>query len=182
MFIDGAYLDKLLEAEFGGEAIDFGKLATELTSGCELLRSYYYHCPPYQGDPPTDDEKQRVARANRYYTALSRLPRFQVRLGKLAYRGKTQDGRSLFVQKRVDIMLGVDMVQLAATRQINRALLLAGDSDFVPAVEVAKQHGVLVVLWCGSTAHRELWETCDDRFDIDAELVSKIKRDKPKRG
>lgn len=80
-------------------------------------------------------------------------------------------------------MLGVDMVQLAATRQITRAVLLAGDSDFVPAIEAVKQHGVLTVLWHGpirsgqkNTVHKELWDACDDRFEIDGDMISKLCR------
>lgn len=77
------------------------------------------------------------------------------------------------------------MVQLAATKQITRAVLLAGDSDFVPAVEAVKQNGVLMVLWHGplsasgrahSSTHRELWGACDDRFEITSALVTRVQR------
>ena len=183
IFVDGAYLDKLLEREFKQTRIDLGRLAEELAQGTQILRSYYYHCPPYQSNPPTFEEKQQTAKKDKFFAALSKLPRFQVRLGKLAYRGIGSDGRPIFTQKRVDIMLGVDMVQLAATRQINRAVLLAGDSDFVPAVEAVKYHGVLVVLWHGpnrpgvnSTVHRELWDACDDRFELTQTIIDKAKR------
>jgi len=183
IFIDGAYLDKLLENEFGRAQIDYGRLADELAQGADILRTYYYHCPPYQSNPPTTDESQRTAARNRFFAALSRLPRFQVRQGKLAYRGKDQNGQPIFVQKRVDIMLGVDMVQLAATRQIAKAVLLAGDSDFVPAVEAVKQHGVLTVLWHGpiragrnSTVHQELWDACDERFPLTQGVVDACPR------
>jgi uncharacterized LabA/DUF88 family protein len=116
--------------------------------------------------------------------ALSRLPRFQVRLGKLEYRGRKADGSPIFAQKRVDILLGVDMVELAATRQINRAILVAGDSDFLPAIEVVKRHGVLAVLWHGtrgghgrpSTCHNDLWDMCDERFEIDVAVAKAVSR------
>lgn len=182
IFIDGAYLDRLLEREFARARLDVGRLVQELAADSAILRSYYYDCPPYQSDPPTEDERLRTAAKDKYFTALSRLPRFEVRLGKLAFRGRTSEGKPIFQQKRVDIMLGVDMVQLAATRQIQRAILLAGDSDFVPAVEAVKPHGVLVMLWHGprirgeATVHRELWESCDERFEIDKVLIEKVRR------
>ena len=182
IFVDGAYLDKLLLHEHGGARINLGALAQRLSDGQNLLRSYYYHCPIFKSDPPTPDESAKAAKQDGYFAALSRLPRFQVRLGKLAYRGQTADGRPIFVQKRVDLMLGVDMVQLAATRQINRAVLVAGDSDFVPAIEVVKQHGVLTVLWHGpmrsgsrSNVHRELWDTCDERNELTHDIVTALK-------
>lgn len=132
IFVDGAYLDKLFQHHLGGTRVDHAKLAQHISNGTDLLRTYYYHCLPYQSSPPSAEERQRFSSAERYMAALSRLPRFQVRLGKLEYRGAKQDGSPIFAQKRVDILLGVDMVELAATRQIGRAILVAGDSDSYP--------------------------------------------------
>lgn len=184
IFIDGAYVDKLFQHHLGGARVDYGKFAHHITGGCDLLRTYYYHCLPYQSNPPSPEERQRFSGAEKYMAALSRLPRFQVRLGKLEYRGVKQDGSPIFAQKRVDILLGVDMVELAATHQINRAVLVAGDSDFMPAIEVVKRHGVLTVLWHGtrggagrqSTCHNDLWDMCDERFEIDANVAKLVSR------
>ena len=188
VFVDGGYIEKLLKKGFGMPQIDYGKLAMEIvqhgaTPGeVSLLRTYYYDCPPYQGSPPTADESRRLAGKQSFFAKLGRLPRFEVRLGKLAYRGHNSTGQPIFVQKGVDIMLGVDMVQLAATRQIQRAVLLAGDSDFVPALQAVKQHGVLVVLWHGpkggpnGTVHQELWDEADERFEIDQPLITSVLR------
>lgn len=185
IFIDGAYVDKLFEHHLGGIRVDYAKLATRFSAGKDLLRTYYYHCPPYQSSPPTVEERRRFSSSERFFGALSRLPRFQVRLGKLEYRGDRDDGSPIFVQKRVDILLGVDMVELAATRQITQAILVAGDSDFLPAIEVVKRHGVLTELWHGtrggqgrqSTCHNDLWNMCDERFEIDADVAEEISRD-----
>jgi len=184
IFIDGAYVDKLFQHHLNGIKVSYGKLAQHISAGCDLLRTYYYNCPPYQSNPPTPDERQRFSSNEKFMAALSRLPRFQVRLGKLEYRGKKQDGSPIFAQKRVDILLGVDMVELAATRQISRAVLVAGDSDFLPAIEAVKRQGVLAVLWHGtrggqgkqSTCHNDLWDTCDERFEIDAAVAKAVSR------
>lgn len=184
IFIDGAYVDKLFQHHLGGIKVDYGKFAQHVCGGCDLLRTYYYHCLPYQSNPPTLDEKSRFSSAEKFMQALSRLPRFQVRLGKLEHRGLKQDGSPIFAQKRVDILLGVDMVELAATKQINRAVLVAGDSDFLPAVEAVKRQGVLSVLWHGtrggrgqaSTCHNDLWDQCDERFEIDANVAKAVAR------
>jgi uncharacterized LabA/DUF88 family protein len=183
IFIDGTYLNKLLEREFHRIRIDYHLLAQHLAQEADILRTYYYHCPPHQSNPPTEDELQRARSSEQFFAALRRLPRFQVRLGKLAYRGQDNDGRPIFIQKRVDIMLSVDMVQLAATRQITQAVLLAGDSDFVPAVEVAKRHGVLMMLWHGPTrggiggsVHHELWNEADERYELTDEIIQTLRR------
>ena len=186
IFIDGAYFDKLLELEFNRSRIDFGKFVQSVGGDDNVFRTYYYHCPPYVSQVPTEEETRRAEAKDRFFSALSSLPRFQVRLGKLVYRGQDERGKPIFIQKLVDIMLGVDLVTLAATRQITRAILVAGDSDFVPAVDAAKMHGVLISLWHGptkngmqlshSTVHLELCDACDERFEMDSEFVKSIRR------
>ena len=76
------------------------------------------------------------------------------------------------------------MVELAATRQISRAVLVAGDSDFLPAIEAVKRQGVMTVLWHGtrgghgrqSTCHNDLWDLCDERFEIDDTVANAVSR------
>ena len=178
IFVDGAYLGKILKPITGDStfAIDFGKLSDELAGGGQRLRTYYYNCPPYVSSSPTPEETRRSGKAHSFYGALNRLPRFQVRLGRLEFRGERADGSSIFVQKRVDALLSVDMVQLGLTRQIGKVILVAGDSDFLPAIEAVKAAGVLVELWHGprDTYHSELWQVCDERIEIDRTLLNKI--------
>jgi uncharacterized LabA/DUF88 family protein len=184
IFIDGAYFDKLLEQEFDRARVDFSLLPAVLAQGDKVLRTYYYHCPPYMSQPPTEDELRRFDAKDRFFQALNSLSRFQVRLGRLLYRGTDGQGRPIFIQKLVDIMLGVDLVRMAATRQITKAVLVAGDSDFVPAVDEAKRLGVLVSLWHGpvlgsvhgSSVHRELWNACDERSEITKALIESVQR------
>lgn len=162
IFIDGAYLGHGLR-EFGEAKIDFSKLAQEVSAGNEILRSYYYHCLPWQSTSPTPDERTRFGRMQAFLNRLNQLSRFEVRLGKLAHRGISNDGSPIFVQKRVDIMLGVDLVLLSAKGQITDAVVIAGDSDFLPAIEVARNEGVVLHLWHFTSYHRELWDACDER-------------------
>src|SRR3990172_11799649 len=113
VFIDGGYWAAVLRDEFRLPRIDFAKLIEFMAAGNDLLRTYYYNCMPYQSNPATHEESERYGRARRFIDALSRLPRFEIRLGKLEYRGNNAaDGKPIFEQKRVDIMLGVDMALL----------------------------------------------------------------------
>jgi uncharacterized LabA/DUF88 family protein len=178
LFIDGAYFAYGLKAEFEEPRLDFALLANALAGSKEILRTYYYHCLPYQSDPPTTQEATRFGRMQSFVDQLNRLPRFQIRLGKLALRGIRADGERIFVQKRVDIMLGVDLVLLSAKGQISNAVLLAGDSDFLPAVEVARNEGVLVHLYhfTKNPPHRELWDACDERTPITQTLIDRVRR------
>lgn len=46
IFIDGAYLSKVLKESFSSAQIDFSKLSTFLANGDPILRTYYYNCMP----------------------------------------------------------------------------------------------------------------------------------------
>lgn len=178
IFIDGAYLDKILQDEFGSPKLDYEKLAEWLCFGIPPFRTYYYHCLPYQSNPPTHEERERFSKRQKFYNTLAKLPRYEVRYGQLEYRGKKSDGTPIFVQKRVDILLGVDLVLLAVKQRITHATILAGDSDFLPAITVAKNEGVLITLCHGNIhpPHDDLWQSADVRVPITREVIDKILR------
>lgn len=181
VFIDGAYLEKMLLYDYSKQRTDFGLLVDIMVEDNELLRAYYYHCLPYQSNPPTDEEKARHARMHGFLTALGHIPRFEVRLGKLVFRGMTGDGKLMFQQKRVDLMLGVDMVLLACKNRIAKVALLSGDSDFTPAVEAVKREGILTTLWHGSRTGSarpsdELFQVCDERRELTEAIVQSVSR------
>jgi len=171
VFIDGGYLAVVLREEYGQARIALEKLSDMIIGpNYERLRTYFYYCMPYQSNPPTDDEKVRYARAQGWIVSLQRLPRFEVRFGKLARRGDT------FEQKRVDVLMSVDLVRMSWDHQIHKAVLVTGDSDFVPAVQAAKEAGVLVHLYYSDQAfHYELRDACDDRTLMSKELIDKCR-------
>ena len=76
----------------------------------------------------------------------------------------------------VDVHLSIDLVDLSATGKIDTAILVAGDSDFAPAVKKAKNSGVRVILCCASNPneyHRELWNVADRRVLMDQQFMQK---------
>ena len=174
IFIDGAYLQELLK-EFGNPRLDFGTLARRLAGDSDILRTYYYHCPAYQSSPPTAEESGRYANQRRFFDYLEGVPRFEVRLGRLEFRGHDQQGRPRFEQKRVDILLGVDLVLHTVKRNIREAVLLAGDSDFIPAVRVAKAEGALIRLFYGSNCHDDLRKAADESTRIDQAFIDSVR-------
>jgi uncharacterized LabA/DUF88 family protein len=176
IFIDGAYLQFVLKEEFSSPKIDFHLLAQKVAGGREILRTYYYDCLPYQSPNPTKEENERFGKKQRFFSALEKNPRFQVRQGRLEFRGRDAKGVPIFEQKRVDILMGVDLALLAAKHQITDAIVIAGDSDFLPAIEAAKSEGVVIHLFHGKSPHRDLMAVCDERTKIEQPFIDSILR------
>ena len=95
--------------------------------------------------------------------------KFAVRLGKLAdeqavYNLRYEATKSLLQgkvtvadlketdfslsikQKGVDTRIGIDIVAMALKKQVDKIILIAGDSDFVPAAKFARREGIDFVL------------------------------------
>lgn len=179
IFIDGAYLQTQMKNN--NVEADYLHIADHLLAPLrasfplDLLRCYYYYCPPYMSQEPTEDELKRMEVHEAFVAELQSLGRWAVRLGKLQKRWEGQ--REVYEQKRVDVLLSVDMVRHAAAGHIQHAVLVAGDSDFVPAVEAAKEHGVTVSLWCGQakTVHKDLIALADEVYAFDWKTFPLIK-------
>ncbi len=177
IFIDGGYLNKILQYEHDRAKIDYEKLVAHLTGEDNLLRTYYYNCLPYQSAKPTEEENRRFGSAQKFHDRLRNISRFEVREGRLEYRGVDDKGKKIFTQKRVDILMASDIVQLATKGKISKAILLTGDSDFLPVVKIAKNEGVEITLVHGAkkcSPHKELWTEVDQRIPLDCEMIRKI--------
>lgn len=57
-----------------------------------------------------------------------------------------QDFYLSITQKGVDMKLGVDIASLSYKKQVDQIVLIAGDSDFVPAAKLARREGIDLVL------------------------------------
>lgn len=65
---------------------------------------------------------------------------------KTIYDLKENDFSISFRQKGVDMKIGLDIASLAYKKQIDQIILIAGDSDFVPAAKLARREGVDFIL------------------------------------
>lgn len=145
--------------------------AHEAVSSLVLHRVYWYDAPPLEArvTKPLLGGKMNfaatpLARTNSALLAgLCRVPHLSIRRGDLTFRGwKIRQGRlpdresSVTLtaadlepnihQKGVDMRLGLDIAALTLKRHIEVLVLVAGDSDFVPAMKFARREGVQVYL------------------------------------
>lgn len=138
----------------------------------ELFRIYFYDCPPATGSArnPISNQTTTFDRTAVYEErvaalgALARSNHVALRRGVLQFNGwkigkrsfqeitdtrravQAEDLQPDFKQKRVDIMIGLDVAWLASKRLVDRLILITGDSDFIPAMKFARREGVQVVV------------------------------------
>lgn len=104
-----------------------------------------------------------------FFKELTHKRKFALRLGRLAEEqaqyvlkptitkelidGKkqlndlqTSDFTLSVTQKGVDMRIGIDISSLAFKKQVDRIILISGDSDFVPAAKQARREGIDFIL------------------------------------
>ncbi len=177
IFIDGAYFlsffkkyDALPKYE---NLADYFLGPIRKTVQLDLLRCYFYYCAPWMSLDPTDNEKKRMEEHELFMGEITKLERWAVRLGKLQRR---RDGyKEYYEQKRVDVLLSVDMVRHSAAGHIQHAIVVAGDSDFIPAIEATKDSGATVTLWYGeeNTVHKDLLSLADSVNQMNIKKIPK---------
>ena len=148
ILIDGAYLDAVCKWDLHGQRVDFAALLDLMSEGDSIASKTYYHCPVWLSEPPTEEERKRQAAQRSFFAVMSRRFGFSVKLGKTT-RTVTPLGDVIFGQRKVDVLMAVDLVAAALKDRVDRIALLSGNPDLSSAVRVARLAGVPTVLWHG---------------------------------
>lgn len=158
----------------------------------ELYRIFYYDCPPLTKKVHQPITKQAMDLAKTsvamfrlaLHEELKKQRKVALRLGHLGgdsrwtmkdgVLGDLLKGARRFEdlvdedfsyaasQKGVDMRIGLDIASMAFKRQVDQIVLVAGDSDFVPAAKLARREGIDFILdpmWMN--IHAELFEHID---------------------
>lgn len=68
-------------------------------------------------------------------------------LGKIQVKDLTEnDFVFIAQQKGVDMRIGIDIASMTYKKQVDQIILIAGDSDFVPAAKMARREGIDFIL------------------------------------
>lgn len=113
--------------------------------GGSYNKVFYYDALRERLDGETDDAyNQRNADRIAALDKLRQLNGWHVYEG-VVKRGKGEHRRSK--QKKVDVMIAVDMLMHSFRRNMHRATLLASDLDFEPLLNALVQEGMTTTLW-----------------------------------
>jgi uncharacterized LabA/DUF88 family protein len=141
VYIDGAHLrraaDDFAATYFGGDSIIMTILQM---SGQGCLRKYYYDCPPPRPKNESDEDFAQREATEQLFKRLQRME------GCHVYLGETVGVGGKLRQKGVDVQLATHMLTHSFRKTVRRAVLIAGDGDFVPLVRALVEEGTYVTL------------------------------------
>ena len=166
VYIDGSNLHHSLNQAAGRTDLDFSKFSQKLVGDHrQLVRTYYYNAPLDQTREP-----ERYRSQQGFFERLRRIDYFEVRLGRLVYRGFPSFAP---YEKGVDIRLGTDMLVHGFARNYDVAILVSGDTDFADAVQAIKDRGLHVeVALFDRTGSQRLRDVADKVRLVDLSFLS----------
>jgi len=133
----------------------------------EIYRIFFYLADPYGGIINEID----YSKTPTYSLSTSLMEKLAVteyvalRKGSLVVRGLDKNNKPIFIQKKVDMLIGLDIAHVSYNRLVDRVLILSTDTDIVPAMKTARINGLQVIFgYCPDIqcdTHRELKEHSD---------------------
>lgn len=128
---------------------------------------FYYDALPAKRPSQSQDEHDADRReVEDLHARLATFDRFRVNEGDTRYRR----GRGL-EQKKVDVMIAVDMMLHTIRRNMDEAALLAGDADFTPLLNALSSEGMFVTLIHPPKASADLLSAADARHPMSARQI-----------
>lgn len=158
----------------------------------DLLRILFYDAPPFMEQlvNPIDREKKDYSQSRQARDGMALIDglemqdNFAVRKGELRHKGwrlgqsavndiictrrKTitpSDFTPILNQKGVDMRIGLDIAWMSIKKITDILVLVTGDSDFIPAMKMARREGILIYLeTMGHGVYRDLKAHADIVF------------------
>lgn len=168
VFIDGNnFYHCLRETSIAPSSIDFCKLSKLVCErfGFKLKKTIYYN-----SIPDITDGQEMYKNHMKFLGGIKNLPNFEVKTRKLQKMSTAEIlkeqkrvlstlglcekcssiveqyfvdsiGRIVKREKGIDVMIAVDMLEGAIKNQYDCCILISGDADFVPALNLVKSNG-----------------------------------------
>jgi len=165
IFIDGSNLYHSLKGFFKRTDVDMGRFCHKLLEKRRLIRIYYYNARVGRKEEPERYKHQQV-----FFDGITAIPYTELRLGRLVY---TNWPSVPPYEKGVDIQLATDMITHSFKNNYDVAILVAGDNDYVGALQAVKDNGknVEVGLFGKERTSMQLREVADRVITLNARLL-----------
>ena len=165
IFIDGSNMYHSLKHFYKRTNLDIGRFCQKLLGRRRLVRMYYYNARVGRKEEP-----ERYKRQQNFFADITSIPYTELRLGRLVYNN--WPGTPPY-EKGVDIQLATDMITHSFKNNYDVAILVAGDNDFVGALQSVKDNGknVEVALFGKERTSMQLRNVADRVITIDGRLL-----------
>ncbi len=165
IFIDGSNLYHSLKKFFERADIDMGRFAQKLLERRRLVRIYYYNARVGRREEPERYKDQQA-----FFDSVAAVPYTELRLGRLVYINWPDTPP---YEKGVDVQLATDLLTHSFKSNFDVCVLVAGDNDYVGALQAVKDNGkhVEVALFGKERGSRQLREVADRIINIDGRFL-----------
>ena len=165
IFIDGSNLYHSLKNYFGRTDLDMGRFCRSLLGRRRLVRIYYYNARVGQKEEP-----ERYKHQQAFFASVNAIPYTELRLGRLVYINWPSVPP---FEKGTDVQLATDMITHSFKNNYDAAVLVAGDNDFVSALQAVKDNGkhIEVALFGKQGTSRQLRMVADKVITINSRLL-----------
>ncbi len=143
LFVDGTNLDHRCLEAFGRDDIDFEKLFAALAAGTRLLHAHFFTAPYNRAS-----DERRYRKQTGDFNKIRGMAGVTLHLGRHQPRQvecyKCGHRYTAYTEKGTDVGAAARLVQAACHKEAERLILVTGDNDFWPALEISKAEGA----WC----------------------------------
>lgn len=165
IFLDGSNLYHSLKKFFNRADIDMGAFCQRLLGKRRLIRNYYYNATVGKREEPERYKDQQA-----FFAGVAAVPYTELRLGHLVYNNWPNTPP---YEKGVDVQLATDLLTHSFKNNYDTAILVAGDNDYVGALQAVKDNGkhVEVALFGKERTSRQLREVADRIITMDGRFL-----------
>ncbi len=176
VFIDGSNLYHSLKNHFYRTDIDIGKFCRKMLGRRSLIRIYYYNARVGRKEEPERYKKQQA-----FFEGVNAVPYTELRLGRLVY---TNWPTAPPYEKGTDVQLASDMITHSFKNNYDVAILVAGDNDYVSAIQAVKDSGkhIEIALFGKEGTSRQLRQVADKIIKLNRQLLKGCWKSKDQTG
>ncbi len=180
VFIDGSNFYHMCKTHLDSTDVEFQAFAKKISGEGKLTEIRYYNAIQNQQLYPDAYKAQQ-----KFLSRIRKIPNMSVILGKLKRRAvrcprckkvipkcpSCLNELVTLVEKKTDVNLAIDLVQLAFENKYDIAIIVTGDGDFAGAVQLAKKYEKTIkhARFEGGFS-TELNSVCDDEIVLNRDL------------
>ena len=168
IFIDGSNLYHSLKNYFKRTDLNIGRFCQKILRKRQLIRIYYYNARVGQKQEPELYKQQQ-----NFFSGINSIPYTELRLGRLVYTNQWPTVPPY--EKGTDVQLATDMITHSYKNNYDVAVVVAGDNDYVGAIQAVKDNGknVEVALFGKERTSLQLRKVADNIITINSRLLNK---------